>query len=78
MLTHRDIIKTWPKLRDFAEDIGVSENTAKAMRTRNSINSVYWREVVSGAERRGYSDVTHKALAIAAEARARPDKQVSA
>ena len=65
MNTHKEIIKAWPSMRDFAADIGVSENTARAMRFRNSIRGVYWDRVVAGAQKRGIDTVTYEALATA-------------
>lgn len=70
----RDAIARWPSISDFAEDIGVSENTAKQMRTRNSIPAPYWLNAASAAKRReidGVSIETFAALmrdrAVAAE-----------
>ena len=53
MKTFRDIISKWPSVSDFADDIGVEENTAKQMRTRNSVNGKYWLPMVRAAEKRG-------------------------
>ena len=65
MQTHRDIIESWPSLAEFAADIGVSENTAKQMRTRDSINGRYWADVVNRALERGIPCVTFDVLANA-------------
>lgn len=65
MRTHRDIISLWPRLADFASDIGVSENTAKQMRTRDSVNARYWPAMVGGAKRRGIRGVTYETLSAA-------------
>lgn len=62
MKTHRDIISLWPRLADFASDIGVPENTAKQMRTRNSINARYWPALVRAAQSRGIDGVTFEDL----------------
>jgi len=61
--THRQIIMAWPRLSDFAVDIGVPENTAKGMRQRNSIPSDYWPSVVNGARQRKIEGVTTDLLA---------------
>jgi hypothetical protein len=53
MKTFRDIISKWPSVSDFADDIGVEENTAKQMRTRNSVNAKYWTSMVTAAQKRG-------------------------
>lgn len=50
-------------LTEFAEDIGVTANTAKQMRTRDSVPSGYWTAWVDGAERRGRVGITHERLA---------------
>jgi len=66
METHRDIISKWPSITAFADDIGVSANTAKQMRTRNSINGRYWAAAVEGAKQRRLNGVTLEALALTA------------
>lgn len=63
----RDIVEAWPSLREFADDIGVSENTAKGIRTRNGLPSRYWLRLVEGAARRGIPCVTLELLAYLAE-----------
>lgn len=50
-------------LAAFAADIGVSENTAKQMRTRKSVPSEYWDAWVVGAQKRGRHDITLQLLA---------------
>lgn len=60
---HRQIIMAWPNLSDFAEDIGVSANTAKKMRQRNSIPSDYWPSVVAGAKYRKIAGISTDLLA---------------
>lgn len=59
----------WPSLADFASDIGVEENTAKQMRTRNSVNPVYWPSMMEGARCRKIDGVTFEALTAAYAAR---------
>jgi len=61
-MEHKIIISKWPSIAEFAADIGVPENTAKQMRTRNSINGRYWLAMISGAKRRKISGVTIEAL----------------
>lgn len=65
MNTFQDIINGWPSLADFASDIGVEENTAKQMRTRNSVNPVHWPSMIDGAKRRKIVGVTFEALTSA-------------
>ncbi len=62
-MTHADIINRWPTLTAFAEDIGVTYVTAKAMRRRGSIPSGYWVRVITAAQAREIEDVTFKVLA---------------
>ncbi len=61
--THRQIIMAWEHLADFAADLGISENTAKMMRQRDSIPADYWPEVVIAAEKRKISGVSTDLLA---------------
>lgn len=66
MQTHRTLISKWPSLEDFAEDIGVVENTAKQMAMRNSVNGGYWLAAAQGAERRGIDGASLEIWAKAA------------
>lgn len=61
--THRQIIRAWDRLADFAEDIGVTENTAKMMRQRDSIPAEYWPTVVTAADGRNIAGITVELLA---------------
>jgi hypothetical protein len=67
-MTHSEIIDLWPSLSDFAADLSVKYGTAKAMRQRCSIPSVYWVMVVQKARARRIKGVTHEALAQAVAA----------
>ena len=71
MQTHRDIIDRWPSLSAYAEDIGAAYVTAQVMRFRGSIHPRWWDAVVEAAERRGWHDITHKALSAT-----RPKKSI--
>jgi hypothetical protein len=62
-MTHTPLIDRWSTLAEFAEDIGVSYGTAKAMRRRGSIPSEYWTRAVAGAEARGIDGITLETLA---------------
>lgn len=55
MVDFRNIISRWPSVADFAADIGVEENTAKQMRTRNRVNGRYWLSMIEGASTRGFA-----------------------
>lgn len=69
-MSHRPLIDLWPSIRDFADDIGVSYNTAKHIRRRGMIPDGYWEAAIEGANRRGFKEVTYPLLAnIAAKAR---------
>ena len=65
-MEHSQIISSWPSLKDFAQDVGVTYETAKAMKRRNSINSSYWSKLISAANARGYP-IEWKYLADGAE-----------
>ena len=57
------VIGRWQTLCAFAGDIGVSQNTAKKMRQRNSIAPEHWASVVAAAKQRDYRDITLDLLA---------------
>ncbi|TPL30206.1 hypothetical protein [Mesorhizobium sp. B2-4-7] len=65
-MNHADIINRWPSLGDFADDLGVSYDAAKAMRRRNSIPGEYWEDVVAKAAGRSLDNVSYEVLAAAA------------
>ena len=58
----RDVIGKWPKIADFAADIGVKEGTAKLMKFRDSIHSDHWKAVIRAAKIRGIRGVTPQLL----------------
>lgn len=64
-MSHAPIINKWPSLSVFAEDIGVTYGTAKAMRRRGSIPSEYWLSAVTKAALRDIKGVSLKELAEA-------------
>lgn len=64
-MTHAEIIKKWPTLSDFADDLGVQYGTAKAMRRRGSIPPEHWLTVISKACDREIEGVTLEVLATA-------------
>lgn len=64
MKTHRTLISLWPSLADFAQDLGVSENTAKQMRTRDSVHARYWLAMIAGARERGIEGVSFESLSL--------------
>ncbi len=48
-----DIIKSWPLVRCFAEEVGVTTGLASAWNQRDSIPSWHWVAVIEAARRRG-------------------------
>lgn len=62
--SHRDVIDRWPSLRAFADDIGETYNTTKAMRRRGSIPVEYWPRVVASAVARGIEGISYETLTI--------------
>ena len=71
--TFRILIAKWPSLADFAEDLKVPENTAKQMRTRDSIGIEHWKTLIFGARKRRIRGVTWALLAqLKAERATRP------
>lgn len=67
---HASLINLWPSLSDFADDIGVAYETAKAMRRRGSVPGGYWIRMVEAAQRRGIEGVTLRRIAeVAAQAK---------
>lgn len=71
MESFADVINQWDKIRDFADDVGITPLLARQMRARKSIESKYWASIIAAAERRGYVEVTAEMLTqIAARKRA--------
>lgn len=62
-MAHAQIINLWPTIADFATDIGVGYEAAKAMRRRGSIPPGYWVRTVDAAARRGFAGVDYQRLA---------------
>lgn len=62
-MAHAQIINLWPTIADFASDIGVGYEAAKAMRRRGSIPPGYWVRTVEAATRRGFPGVDYQRLA---------------
>lgn len=75
--THRDIIDAWPRLTDFAEDVGIPYGNAKAMRRRDRIGLEYVAAVVAGAAARGIPGVTAELIAQIAANRAAEQRRAS-
>lgn len=53
-MTFRDIVKLWPTIQAFADDVGVGYEAARKMAARDTISEVHWQAVVDAAKRRGY------------------------
>lgn len=65
MDTHRDIIKLWPSVAEFARAIGVPYINAQKMSSRNSISPTHWVTVIEAAGAAGIGGVTLERLAAA-------------
>lgn len=64
-MTHAEIIGLWPSIAQFARDLGVAYESAKAMSRRSSIPATYWKRVVQAAAAIDLQCVTYAALAEA-------------
>lgn len=62
---HSDLIRLWPTLSEFADDLGVAYGTAKAIRRRGAIPDRYWLNLSERARSRGLTQVTLERLAEA-------------
>lgn len=73
--SHRTVIDAWPRLSDFATDIGVAYGSAKAMRRRNRIPLEHIHAVVEAARQRSIDGVTAELLVkLAADAASERDE----
>lgn len=63
VMTHADLILSWPSIAEFGRDIGVPYEAAKAMRRRKNIPAQYWKRAVEAARFRGIDGVTYERLA---------------
>lgn len=50
--TFGDLIGRWGSVREFAERMGVSPNTAAGWKRRNSIPTDYWPDLLEAAAER--------------------------
>ena len=62
----RAIIGMWPTVADFARDVGVDYECARAWKSRNSIQPWHFAAVVAAAHLRGFAFVTNDLLVAAA------------
>lgn len=69
MMTHADIISAWPRIADFASDIGVTDSHARVMKLRNSIPTSYWDAALEGARKRAIEGVSLQSLLDGSRAR---------
>lgn len=70
MTTFNAIIALWPHKSDFATDLGVPYERAKAWAARDSIPGQYFAAVAAAAQMRGHSHVTVQLLSDVAAKRA--------
>ena len=71
MSTFREMIGRWPSQKAFADDLGISLQSAFNMTERDSVSARYWLDMVTGAQRRGIKGVSLDALAAAADKKAK-------
>jgi hypothetical protein len=53
MQSFQDLIEKWDSVREFAEAMSVSPNTAAGWKRRNSIPSDYWADLLEAASQQG-------------------------
>lgn len=58
-----DVIRLWPTLADFAQDIGVEVTHAQTIKNRNSIPAKYWWTLTKAAKKRGLKIINIETLA---------------
>lgn len=63
-MTFDSLIRKWPSLSAFADDIGVPYETGRMMRWRSSIADEHWMAVVAAASRRGIRDDAGRPISI--------------
>ena len=78
MKTFTDIIALWPHKTEFAADLGVPYERAKAWSTRNSIPGQYFSAVAAAAQGRGLDSVTVDVLSTIAASSQRPRMKTAA
>lgn len=59
-----ELINCWPTVRAFAADIEVGIEAAFQMKKRNRIAPHHWARVMSAAEGRGITGITHGWLMV--------------
>ena len=63
------LIGSWPQdegrtsIRTFASDMGIPYGTAQVMRSRSSVASDYWPQIVTAGKKRGLDWLTIEVLA---------------
>ena len=70
MTTFTSIIGLWPHKSEFATDLGVPYERAKAWAGRDSIPGQYFAAVAMAAQKRGHTHVTVQLLSDIAAKRA--------
>ena len=51
-MLHKDIIGLWPNVAELADDLDVLESRVTQWRTRNSIPSDFWNDIIASAKKR--------------------------
>lgn len=62
--THRDIVKLWPTVIEFADDIGVGVEAARKMVFRDSIADEHWAAVAAAAKRRKLKTAARESVTV--------------
>ena len=57
------LIDQWPKITEFAAEVGCGYEAARQMRMRERISPRHWPNVVSASKARGFDGVTFEWLA---------------
>ncbi len=62
MNSFTDIISMWPSDQAFADDLGETVSLVRVWKHRNSIPARHWKQVLCGAKKREFSQVTDALL----------------
>lgn len=62
-MSHAPLIRLWPSVQAFADDIRVPRTRAKGMLWRQTVPSEYWDDMIDAATARGFGQaVTYEIL----------------
>lgn len=63
-ISHADIIRIWPTVAAFAQDVGIGIGTARKMVVRRSIPGRYWLDVEQAAAKRRLKTPTGESVTV--------------